>query len=114
MNRRGSLGNSIHVSGIKVLSNIELSINYTHEKYGSGTWVLDKNTLEVKWETQGNANLEQNISRLPVNEPITRHSKTDNTGKYIIEWNTLPSNQDLPRKPPYPEPSELIWKEIQK
>ncbi len=110
LNRRGSLGNAVNISGIKIVSANELSIHYNHEKYGKGTWFLDKKTLVLKREIQDPAHPKEGLSKLPKSEQLSSQSKMDNTGKYILEWQTLPSNQDLPREPPYPQPTELTWR----
>ena len=36
------------------------------------------------------------------------HRATDNTGNFIMQWQTLAPNQDVAPQPPYPTPSNLI------
>ena len=32
---------------------------------------------------------------------------------FILRWETLPNNRDLPRDPPYPDPSDLQVYKVQ-
>lgn len=37
---------------------------------------------------------------------------TDNTGNFVIQWQTLVPNQDVAPQPPYPAPSDLVIYDI--
>ncbi len=108
LNLRGSLKRSVSLSGLKHLGSNELALNYTHEKHGSGTWILDKNTMQVKRETKEALTTGPELPPLPLNEGMEARSKTDNTGRYIMRWQTLPVNQDRPHPDSIPAPTELV------
>lgn len=105
----GSLKHSITVSAVEPLGADDLTIHYTHEKYGSGTWVLDGSTLRVKKEISGKT--KSPAAALPaitLNKDMEARTKTDNTGRYLMRWQTLPVNQDRSRPDPVPAPTELV------
>jgi len=115
LNRGGSLRNSVSISGITDSGNNTVTARFMHEKYGSGRWVLDKKSLQVK---QTLADKESGgTSTIPVPvlaKDMTLQTRTDNTGKFIMQWQTLPTFQDKPRPKPYPEPSDLVIFEMVK
>jgi hypothetical protein len=51
---------------------------------------------------------ENNIAEMQINR------KSNDDGQYLLQWQTLPSNFDLPREPPYPKPTELMLYELGK
>ncbi len=105
----GSLKRSIVVSAVEPSGADALMVSYTHEKHGNGTWVLDGSTLEVKEERTGKKELSTApLPDLPLNKDMEARTKTDNTGRYTMRWQTLPVNQDRPRPDPAPAPTELV------
>ena len=90
-----------------------LTQSYRHIKFGSGTWLLDPDTLRAigKVQKQGTppelGKIEGKFEGLKVK--ITGDSgisdKPDQ--RYILRWETLDANRDRPREGPLPEPSML-------
>ncbi len=113
LNRGGSLRNSVSISAVTPTADGNLSARYMHEKYGTGTWILDKKTLAIR-QTNPDKNGVQtpHLPALDLGKDMTEHRKTDNTGKFIMRWQTLPTFQDKPRPAPYPEPSDLVIYQI--
>ena len=115
LNLGGSLRNSVSISGVSETEDGQIKASYMHEKFGSGIWILDKKSLKIKQTISGQTNVENNkIPAIALSKDMTEHSKADNTGRFIMQWQTLPTFQDRPRKEPYPAPSELVIYEIKK
>lgn len=113
LNKAGSLANSLGISTIRETEKGEITVDFYHEKYGEGSWLLDKNSLKVKQEVQ--AVKKDDTSLLPplaVNEAMSVRTKKDNTGQYIMRWQTLGTNQDRARPGTPPDPVELIIYQI--
>lgn len=109
LNKAGSLTNSIWISTIRPTGKNEISANYFHEQYGEGSWTLDKSTLQIKTQTATTENAD--LTHLPpmeLKEGMSLRQRKDNTGKYSMRWQTLPTNQDRPRPGPLPEPVDLV------
>ena len=108
INKTGSLGRAIGLHAIKADGSGYLYVAYSHVKYGLGLLKVNEESLELEENMAGEKLTD--IAGLPEeklpNMQINR--KTDNTGKYILQWQTLPVNFDRPHEPPYPQPSELV------
>lgn len=88
-------------------------LSYGHEKFGQRTWILDQKTLQVKQEMKGETkSVEGRLPAIALNKDMETRTKTDNTGRYVMRWQTLPINQDRPRPDPVPAPTELMVYEI--
>ncbi|NND34482.1 MAG: hypothetical protein HKN76_17990 [Saprospiraceae bacterium] len=113
INKRGSLGSAIALKDIKTDGKGNILFEYKHAKYGSGILQIDEERLELKKDIKNTGLWE--IEEMPsdVIPGMQINQKIDNTGKYILKWQTLSSNFDKPRDPPYPDPSELILYELQ-
>ena len=112
LNRAGSLRNSVGISAIAQDAGGNITAKFMHEKYGSGTWVLDKSTLKIKQTIPDKNGSESIVLPLVLAKDMTEHRKADNTGRFILQWQTLPTFQDRPRPEPYPAPSDLVIYEI--
>jgi hypothetical protein len=113
LNRNGSLANSVGIVSVQPRGTSELAVAYHHQQYGKGTWVLDRATLAVKKQLTGpEPGGAPSVPALTVVPPMVEQRKTDNTGKYLLRWQTLPTNQDRPREGPVPAPVELEVYEI--
>lgn len=114
LNANGSLKKSISITNVKPAGKNELSIGYDHEKFGKGTWILDQKTLGAKQEIKGGTKSSEGL--LPAitlkNKDMELRTNTDNTGRYVMRWQTLPVNQDRPQPDPVPAPTELVIYEI--
>lgn len=109
LNRNGSLSSSVGLSAITPDEKGNLTARFSHEKYGAGSWVLDRKTLKVKKTLTGTP--KEDTPTLPplVLQPgMQPKSKTDNTGHYLLRWQTLPANQDKARTDFVPTPVELV------
>ncbi|GHB70649.1 BNR repeat-containing protein [Persicitalea jodogahamensis] len=115
LDERGSIKKSIHISNAKPTADGRLAVSYDHEKFGKGTWLLNHETLqtekEVKEDTQP---VGARLPQIVLNKDMEARTKTDNTGQYIMRWQTLPVNQDRPRPDPVPAPTDLVIYEIEK
>ena len=113
LDEKGSIKKSIRISNAKPLGGSELTVSYGHEKFGKGGWVLDTKTLNVKREIKGETeSAETKLPPIALNKNMEARTKTDNTGRYVMRWQTLPVNQDRPRTDPAPEPTELVVYEV--
>jgi hypothetical protein len=113
LNRGGSLRNSVSISNVTDVGRNEITARFMHEKYGSGTWVLEKTSLRIKKTNPKKA--DDDVYGLPpmvLAKDMTPHRRPDNTGRYILQWQTLPTFQDKPRPEPYPAPSDLVVFEL--
>ena len=109
LDANGSIKKSISITNVKTEGKNEFSIGYKHEKFGEGTWILDQKTLQVKQETKGEREFaEGRLPAISLNKDMEARTKTDNTGRYVMRWQTLPVNQDRPRPDPAPAPTELV------
>jgi hypothetical protein len=114
LNLGGSLRNSVSISSVKPSGKSELSVVYSHEKYGTGTWIVDELSMKVKRRLFSKEDELPTMAANAVQKDMVQHRKTDNTGKFILQWNTRATNQDKPRPGPLPLPSDLVVYEINK
>ncbi|MPR37066.1 BNR repeat-containing protein [Salmonirosea aquatica] len=113
LNLGGSLKRSISLGAVTPTDDGNLSLHFTHEKHGSGTWILDPKTLKPIRTLPANAgSKEPGPPALALNEGMEAHTKTDNTGRYVMRWQTLPVNQDRPPQISPPAPTELVVYEV--
>lgn len=113
LNRGGSLRNSISISGVTETIDGHISARYMHEKEGAGTWILDKKSLKIKRTTPDKAGAEAiALPAITIPKEMMDHRRMDNTGRYLMRWQTLPQFQDKPRPQPYPAPTELVVYEV--
>lgn len=113
LNKGGSIANSIWISKIRPAGTEEIAADYHHEAYGDGSWVLDKASLQIK--RQGEATGNADLTGLPHAQPqegMAFRYKSDNTGAFVMRWQTFPTNQDRPRPGPAPAPVELVIYQI--
>ncbi len=112
---RGTMGFiGISIGNLRRVRPGVLAIHYRHKDHGSGNLFIDEDTLKP---------LEENIPLQPAFPPVHR-TQSDFEGvsirrasdsgeapepgvRYVLQWETLPTNRDKPRTPPLPEPSEL-------
>jgi hypothetical protein len=108
LERTGALAWDIAVSPVGVDGRGRLTQSFTHIEAGSGTWVLDEETLRpigVLAERQVFQQLKEVESEFAGME--VREFIFDRQGEYFLRWETLPVNRDEPREPPFPPPSML-------
>jgi hypothetical protein len=113
LNRAGSLRNSVGISQVTDVGSNEVTAKFMHEKHGSGTWVLDKTSLRIKKKLPKKAEQDElGLPPITLAKDMTPHRRADNTGRYLLQWQTLPTFQDKPRPEPYPAPVDLVVYEL--
>ena len=113
LNLTGSLKHSITLGAVTPTDDGKLALRFTHEKHGTGTWILDQKTLKTIKTLPGNEGSKSpQLPTLTLNKDMQARTETDNTGRYIMRWQTLPVNQDRPRPDTPPAPTELVIYEI--
>lgn len=115
LNLAGSLKHSITLSAVTPTDDGNLALRFTHEKHGAGTWILDRKTLKTIKTLPGNeGGKAPRLPALALNKDMEARTKTDNTGRYLMRWQTLPVNQDRPRPETPPAPTELVIYQVDK
>ncbi len=112
INKRGSLGRAINLYGIRADGQGHIYFSYSHEKHGSGLLKIDDERLTLLENMTGKKFL--HIENLPdaTLPDMQINRKIDDTGQYLLQWQTLSTHFDRPRDPPYPEPTELMLYEL--
>ncbi len=113
LNKGGSIANSVWISKIRPAGPDEIAVNYHHETYGDGSWILDKASLQIK--KSGKTTENTDLAALPqarLGEGMAFRHKSDNTGAFVMRWQTLPTNQDRPHPGPVPAPVDLVIYQI--
>ncbi|MGL4943383.1 MAG: BNR repeat-containing protein [Thermoguttaceae bacterium] len=104
----GTIGMEVNASGVTVRSDGRLQQSWEHIKYGSGTWILDAETLRPILEP---LTAKPKVSNAVREESVVmrHHSSTVRGGNvvYTFTWDTLPANRDRPPTVPAPEPAML-------
>lgn len=100
----GSLGIKIGKIVLKPAGKNRLSGEYFNEKYGKGLWVIDENNFRIIEDRPGqsDSNLPEDLFGQQPQKGMQINRSIDNTGSYLLQWETLPAHQDRPRNPPYP------------
>jgi hypothetical protein len=111
----GTVVVEVKVGEVRPLGGGRLALNYSYPR-GSGTWVLDEETLRVIPDAKVPREpslLPPSVSRVESNFPGMKKQRCGDTGRplagvrYVLSWETLEPNRDRPRPPPLPEPSML-------
>lgn len=106
----GSLGRQVGNVTLKPIGDGKLIANYYNAHVGRGVWLIDEGNFHILKTLA-----DQALSELPASltnqkpdvEGMQINRATDNTGNYLLEWESLPVNRDRPRNPPYPAPTWL-------
>ena len=115
LNLGGSLKRSISLGAVTPTNDGNLALHFTHEKHGAGTWIMDGKTLRTLRTLPGDeGNTAPKLPALALNKDMEARTKPDNTGRYLMRWQTLPVNQDRPRPDSAPAPTELVIYEVGK
>jgi hypothetical protein len=112
INKRGSLGRAINLNEIKSDGKGHIYFSYSHEKHGSGLLKIDEERLTLVENMPGRKFM--HVENLPdtAQQGMQINRRLDNTGHYLLQWQTLPTNFDRPRDPPYPQPAQLMLYEL--
>jgi hypothetical protein len=92
-----------------------LTQTWRHVKHGSGNWQLDPQTLKpVGKAPPRSSGLPKDFSRVESTWPAVEvrtaadlGTSSDPKTRYVLRWETLPSNRDRPRPGPLPPPTML-------
>jgi hypothetical protein len=108
----GCLPGMIKVPILNPIGKGKLSGDYYHTKYGNGMWIIREKDFSIIKDVQNGSNSKLPLElkeQKPINPEMQINRVIDNTGYYILQWETLPVNQDRPRNPPY---SSSTWLKI--
>jgi hypothetical protein len=109
----GTLSFAISLGRVIKENDGNLTQTFSHIKFGNGTWSIDPEKLSVTGKLQRETippslfKVEGTFPGLGVRilEDLGQNNVTDT--RYVLRWETLGSNRDQPRPPPYPSPSML-------
>jgi hypothetical protein len=113
----GSMGFiGIRISGLSPVEDDLLTMTYHHRDYGHGRLTLDEKTLRPLEKAITVApeyptalhQLQSNFKGMKIQRAADIGDSGDEQIRYILQWETLGSNRDRPRKPPLPDPSTLM------
>ena len=109
----------IHLGPVHLESDGQLTQNYSHVKFGGGTWLLDPQTLRARGTIRGEQRMPSELGKLQGTFPGLTVKWTEDSGtndqpdqRFILRWETLNANRDRPRQGPLPPPSMLRLYEI--
>ena len=110
----GTIIFEIRLSGVSRHDEGTLRQNYTHIKYGSGTWLLDEKDFSILGEIDlppaYPAETEQVRSAfegMEVRRASDSGRPSERGVRYYLQWETLPQHRDRPREGELPPPSML-------
>ena len=116
---RGSINVELRIKGFTKRPDGYYEIDYWHIKYGNGTIlvndeyenigkVLKPASFGVSLEVEGD------FPGLLVKTSADLGHANDQNFSYVLKWETLKANRDLPREKPWPEPSRLMLYKLKK
>ncbi len=109
----GSIPSGVRIGEVRPGPDGRLVQRYGHPKEGSGTWLLDAETLKPVGRAPRGPRRPKELRRPESGFPgmHVRWRPTLGTPpagtRHELRWETLGPNRDRPRKPPLPEPSML-------
>ena len=113
----------ISLGDVSVVMPDVVSVDYRHKDYGSGTLQFNAKTMKLLDVHVPKANrfpketnkLESDFEGMNVRRANDEGSCGIEGVTYLLKWEALGANNDKPRQPPYPEPSQLrIYKITEK
>ncbi len=115
----GSIISEIHVGPVVADADDALSQTWRHVKYGSGNWRLDPRTLAPVGDAPVRQRRPAGFGRLESTWPGMQVRSAEDLGggpdpavRYVLRWETLPTNRDRPRPAPFPPPTMLRVYEV--
>lgn len=88
--------------------------DFSHKKYGSGTWILDEHKLQNKANLHRIPRYPKHLGKIQSEHPGMRVNRrgdlalgADSSVHYVLRWETLGHNRDRAHKGSLPEPSML-------
>lgn len=115
----GSIKFEVLINGFSKRPDGNYEIDYYHIKYGNGTILLN-NQFEaigkvLKPETGGlDLKVEGNFPGLEIHTALDEGKSPDANYRYMLKWETLERNRDMPRDKPWPEASQLMLYKIKR
>jgi len=112
----GTMAFEIGLGPVTVEPDGTLSQSFRHVKFGSGAWRLDESTLRPAGTSDRPpahpselTKVESSFPGMRVNwaHDIGQDNDAADDARFVLRWETLPSNQDRPHPEPWPEPSML-------
>jgi hypothetical protein len=110
----GTIRFEIGLGPVTVEPDGTLSQSYRHAKHGSGNWRLDEATLRPAGAAPRRTSLPKEIGRVISDRPgmgvrtAADLGDSDEPGvRYLLRWETLPSNRDRPHSGDPPPPCML-------
>lgn len=113
----GCIQNEVGVSPLRHNDKIGYFIGLSNAKHGNGSWKVDPGTLQLGEKLPGDVvpgKLPSELHKLSQNaDPNLRVQFANDRGeapkgtRYVLRWETLPVNRDLPQTCPIPAPSQL-------
>jgi hypothetical protein len=120
----GSISFEIGIHPVKVHKSIDdkwLQQDYSHKKYGSGTWILDEQKLQNKAKLHRIPRYPKYVSKVQSKHPGMQVNWREDLGvsadsgvHYVLRWETLDRNRDRPHQGPLPEASMLRLDKMKK
>ena len=115
----GSISNEVVVGAFNRSKDGNFELGYSHIKYGSGTFLLNKSldiigsVLKPKPPVEV-SRLEGTFDGLQVRTAGDIGKSPDDKIRYLLKWETLPANRDQPRPAPWPVASQLYLFQLKK
>ncbi len=110
----GTIRFEIGLGPVTVEPDGDLTQTYRHAKHGSGTWRLDEKTLKPTGPAPRRNRLPGEVRKLRSDRPGMGVRTAGDLGesgqagvRYLLRWETLPSNRDRPHPGDPPPPSML-------
>jgi hypothetical protein len=110
----GTLIFEVGLGPVQLEADGTLTQYYRNKKHGSGTWILDPQTLKPIGKKAAAPGLPSALTTLESNWPNIEVRRSADSGKsgdanvrYMLRWETLPSNRDRPHPAPWPPASTL-------
>lgn len=108
LNKYGSIESEVRLTDLSFEGD-KAYAQYYHKTEGYGVWVFNPENFELISESKNTDKvIPEFITNIPVkDEKYQKNYITDNTGRYVLVWQTLGRNRDRPRSRPYPGASGL-------
>ena len=109
----GSLVGEVGHGRVSASPDGQLTLDYRC-KLGSGTWILDANTMKAVGSAPARKNPLGTLAKVESDFPEMQKKTAGDLGRcdepgvrYMLVWETLGANRDRPREGPLPKPSML-------
>jgi hypothetical protein len=113
----GCVLNDVIIAEVEPRYDGYMNLDYEHIKYGIGTWLLN-DELEIVGSFKKQlvppelTTVESKFPEMIKQMQWDVNGKESDSVRYVLTWETLPRNRDLPREGKLPQPSVLKLCEI--